>query len=39
MNSNLDKVDEDLQSDTEMSNFASKLGQIGPKWDKSGTDI
>ena len=22
---------------TEMSNLASTLGQIGPKWDKSGT--
>ena len=22
---------------TEMANLASKLGQIGPKWDKSGT--
>ena len=25
------------QSSTGMSNLASKLGQIGPKWDKSGT--
>ena len=25
------------QSSTDMSNLASKLGQIGPKWDKSGT--
>ena len=22
---------------SEMPNFASKFGQIGPKWDKSGT--
>ena len=26
-----------LKTTPEMSNFASKLGQIGPKWDKYGT--
>ena len=36
-NSNIPDKDKKISLRSGMSNLASKLGQIGPKWDKSGS--